>query len=994
MNTNSFFTKYWKQLVAIVVMIVLTLIYFSQQLSGYGLKQHDIAQHRGAANEIVDYRETKGEEVLWTNSMFGGMPAAQISVLYKGNVVNEVLTAYLNVLPSPAGVVLLYMLGFFVLMMCLRVNIWVSLLGSIAFGFSSYEIIILQAGHNTKALAVAFMAPVLGAFILAYQRNIKWGIILSALFMTLQLSVNHLQVTYYLGIVLVLVGIVFFVEALRKKTIKNFAFATLGLLGAYAIGLAINYGNISMTSDYAKHTIRGGNDITLNPDGTSNKTNSTTGLDKDYVTQWSYGIGESFTLISPYVKGGGTIALAESPFAEDVENLDLSSEEMKGVMNYPVYWGEQPITTGPVYIGVIVVFLAFLGMIFIKSPVKWALLAATILTLALSWGKNMMGLTDFFLENVPGYNKFRAVTIILVIVELCIPIIGVLFLDLLVKEREQLKEKKKLFLIGSAVAVFFLLAVKFVGLGDGYASSNDQKQVEGIEANIMNQLAGMDPAVLQSQYNLDINNAQQVQEFVSMQAEPYRKNFDAMKVVRKSIFDSSMNRSIMFVVFTIGLLALMFYTTIQTEFVVLGLLVLVLADLIPVSRNYLGNQEQGEGYKYWELKVNTMYPIPASTADIQILEAESMQNAQVAKAVAEGAKLGKQKADELGLSGTDRRRVEDTYKFRALNRSTNYRVFDMSGGFSSANSSYFHKALGGYHGAKLRSIQNLFDYHLSRSNNKVYDMLNVKYFIQPGEQGMSARPNPTALGNAWFIRTIQEVENADQEIRALGSKFALKNAGVGQLLVNNEVKTEADAFGFESLRYVIPGKDTMDVPLSNGMQEGMEALFVMDVNGTTNLIPKQTMELDTAKSFLKLVEIKLTDEFKPREEAVMQKEIVKKGIKKLTFTGEGTITMKSYAPNRLKYTSQAADKQFAVFSEIYYADGWKAFIDGKEVPIKKVNYLLRGLEVPAGKHQIEFVFDLPKYHLSTTFAYIGSALIFFLLGWGIYSDRKKKVVEA
>lgn len=984
---NNFFKRNWQHFAVIAVMLVVTLSYFNLQLSGYGLKQHDIAQHRGMSHEVVDYRERTGEEVLWTNSMFGGMPAFQISVVYKGNVFGEAVITVLKVLSSPAGIVLLYMIGFYIMMLCLRINPWIGLLGALAFAFSTYDIIILQAGHNSKGLAVAFMAPVLGAFIMAYQRNLKWGVLLSAMFMSIQVAMNHLQITYYLGILLVFVGLVLLVQALIRKEIKRFALATGGLFAAYGIALFMNYGNISLTNDYSKYTIRGGNDVTITPEGVSNAANSTTGLDKDYVTQWSYGIGESFTLLSPYVKGGGTVALADSPFADMVEDMDLSSEEAKGVMNYPVYWGEQPMTSGPVYLGIVVVFLAFIGLVFLKNPIKWALLATAILTLALSWGKNYMGLTNFFLDHVPGYNKFRAVTIILVVIELCAPVIGVLLLDQFWKERASLKEQKKKFLIASGAFLVVLLMIKFVGLGDGYRSSNDDKQLSGIEGSIRGQLAGMDPAVLQSQYNLDITNPQQVDEFVRMQAEPYIKNFDAMKQVREEIFQSSMNRSFFFALFSAALLGLLFFTEVQALPVVLGLVVLVMVDLIPVARNYLGNQELGSGYKYWDVKVNALYPISATSADAEILQMETEQSVDLQSKILAGEKEGKQKAEELGLTGTESRRVIDAYKFRALNRNTNYRVFDFSGGFSSANASYFHKSLGGYHGAKLRNIQNLFDFHIAKSNNKVFDMLNVKYFIQPGEGGaMTARPNPTAMGVAWLAKKVESFETPNEEILALGNQFDFVNIGAGQLLLNGSTTQKAKAFGSENLQYVLQG-DTISIPLMNGLREGMEAFFVMDRNGKTDFVLKQMIDADTSRSFLRLVEMKVSNEFNPSEEVVMLKSEAAK-LKNKVFSGVGSVRMTGYAPNKMNYEVQADGNQLVVFSEIYYPAGWKAYVDNKEVPILKANYLLRAVEVPAGKHAVEFRFEVPKYKQANTFAWIGSIVILLGIAWGLWSDRR------
>ena len=982
---KHFFKSNWKHFAVIGIIILVTMIYFNLQFQGYGLKQHDIEQFGGASHEIQDYREHTGKETLWTNSMFGGMPSTQISVLYEGNYIKNAIDGFMKLVPPPAGAAMLYMIGFYILMLCLNINPWVGLLGSLAFGFSSYDIIIIQAGHNTKALAVAFMAPVVGAFIMSYQRNIKWGVILSALFMVIELSMNHLQVTYYLGILLVGLGIVMFINAILKKEFKRFFLASAGVGIAYVIALLVNYGNISMTTDYAKHTIRGGNDVSISPNGASNAANSTSGLDKDYITQWSYGVGESFTLISPYVKGGGTVALAESPFAEDVDKVELSPEQRKNVMNSPVYWGEQPMTSGPVYIGIIIAFLAVLGLVFLSNPIKWALFAVTLLTLSLSWGKNFMGLTDFFLENVPGYNKFRAVTIILVMVELCVPILGVLFLDLLIKERETIKEKKKLFLISSGLFVIILFGIKTIGLGDGYASANDQIQINGVENNIKNQILGMDPAVLKSQYNLDINNPTQLDQFIKQQSIPYVEGFEGMKKVRETIFNDSMNRSILFTILALGLLAALFYTEIKSEIILIGLVALTLIDLVPVAKNYLGNQEQGNGYKFWAEKGQTLYPMEASVADRSIMESEIAQNSFLRGLITKAELEGSSKAMELELSGAAKTRVIDAYKFAALNRNTNYRVFDMSGGFNSANSSYFHKALGGYHGAKLRNIQNLFDFHITSSNYKVYDMLNVKYFISNGTQ---VQPNPTALGNAWFVSSIRKVANPNDEIRSLGSQLAIENAFQGTLLVNGSVSSKTKAYTSDKIQYVLKS-DTIDVPMSNGLTEGMEAMFVMDLNGKTNLVPMQTLELDTAKSFLKLVKIKNSKEFKPNQEAIMLTDEFSK-VGKMKFDAQGVIKMKSYEPNKITYSSNTKAEQFAVFSEIYYPEGWTAKIDGKEVDIVKTDYLLRGLKVPAGNHTIEFTFDLPKYHSSGTLASIASILILLALGAGIYTDRKKK----
>lgn len=1004
MKMNQFFKNNWIHIVAVLTMIILTSAYFSMQFKGYGLKQHDVAQYKGMSNEITTYREQTGKETLWTNSMFGGMPSAQISYVYDGNWAKSFVNGFFKIFEVPAGAVLISMLGFYILMMCMKINPWIGLLGAVAYGFASYDIIILQAGHNTKAIAAAFMAPTLGAFIMAYQRNLRWGIILSAVFMAFELSANHFQITYYFAFLLIAVGIVFFIEAVKNKTYKNFFMATGGVLAAYILALVINIGNITITNDYAKHTTRGGNDLKLNPDGTSNEKTATKGLDRDYVTQWSYGIGESFTLISPYVKGGGTVALGDSPFVEQAENSDLSTEQIRGAMNYPVYWGDQPMTSGPVYIGIIVFLMALLGMFFLKTPLKWAFLAVTLLTLMLSWGKNLMGLTDFFLDHVPGYNKFRAVTIILMVTGLIFPIVGAMLLDKFVKERETIKEKKKLFLAVSGGLLVFLLLLKFVGLNDNYSSEGDQRQLdgiaqqaEGVKQQIRNQILSENPETLKTQYNIDVNNPAQVEEFVNMQAKQYIPNIDmeSIQTIRKAIFQSSMNRSILFLLLGAGLLSLLFYTEIKSEFVVIGLIAIVAIDLISVSTNYLGNQlvdeNREDSFKYWDKKAFTLYPLVASAADENIMTRELAENPSLVAIVEKGKKEGEAKAEELGFfEAQEVRRIQDMYRFYELNMHTNYRVFDLSGGFNSANSSYFHKALGGYHGAKLRSIQNLFDFHLSKSNNRVYDMLNVKYFLQQDQEGkIVARPNPSAMGNAWLVKEIKTFATPDEEINALGSLFEFSDKGLGTFLVNGQPTKKAVVTGSESLKYVLKG-DTLNVPLSNGLRKDMEAVMVMDINGKTDYILKQMMEMDTAKSFLQLLDLKVVSEFNPREEAVMLDSEAKK-ISSKRYSSFGNVKMTTYLPNKITYQASTTGKQFIVFSEVYYADGWKAFVNGKETPIVKTNYILRGIEVPDGTNQkIEFIYDLPSFHTSNTMARIGSILIILLVAGGIFLEFKKK----
>lgn len=988
MKLKEFFTKNWPHVAVIAFVVIVACVYFQPQLQGYSVKQHDLEQWRGVSHETDTYREMTGIEPLWTNAMFGGMPTAQISTVYPGNYFKELTNIYFRNIPNPLSGIILHLLGFYILALFLRINPVIGLIGAIAFSFASYEIVIIQAGHLTKSLATAFLAPLLGAFIYSYKNNRWKGVLFSSLFMTFELAMNHVQVTYYFIAVLLFVGLYFLYEAILKKEIKSFFITSGGLVAGFVLAFFINIGNIALTADYAKNTIRGGNDVTISPDGSEAK-NQSAGLDRDYITQWSYGKGETFTLLSPHVKGGGSFALGGSAFEEELDNSDLVQSEIDQLKNYPAYWGEQPFTSGPVYIGAITIFLAFLGLVFLKTKMKWALFAVTVLAILLSWGKNFMGLTNFFIDYVPGYNKFRTVTIILILVEICVPIIGMLFLDQLIKERESIKEKKNNLLIAMGTFVVFLFVVKAVGLGDNYSSSGDQRQISSIESDIKKQITSMDPAKLMTDYQLNVNDPVQVDAFVKQQAEPYYSNFEKLKEVRKSIFHSSMNRTILFVLLAAGIILLFCFTSMPSMALTIGLLVFIMIDLIPISYQYLGSQEEGDGYKYWVETAMANYPIAANNADLQILETEQVSNPMLKAKLEKARKEGTAKADELEYVGIARKNVIDSYIFMTLNLESNYRVFDLNGGFSSTRASYFHKSLGGYHGAKLRNINNLFDFHLSKMNNKVYDMLNVKYYIQEDENGARANPNPTALGSAWLVKNVEKYVTPNDEIRALGNNFKIVNKGSGQFIVNGQVQNEATIFGAEKLQYFIAGSDTITVPLSNGISEGMDVLFVMDTNGRTNLIPASTMALDTRNSFKTLVSLKLVNAFKPGEEAVMLKSEAAK-LSASTFSGEGSIRMTKYLPNKLTYSADVKGKQLAVFSEIYYPDGWKAFVDGKEVEIRKVNYLLRGVELAGGKHKIEFVFDLPMYHTAYLIASLGSLVLIVGFGCMFFFEWKKK----
>ncbi len=999
MDIKGFFQRNWMYLVIIGIMFLVVAAFFKPQFEGYGLKQHDVKEWKGMSNETEMYRSETGAEPKWSSSSFAGMPAEQISLHYPGNWFKSMMNFYFDLFPSPMGLILLHFISFLLFARLLKLNPWVGLLGAIAFSFASYELIVIQAGHSTKSAATAFLPAILGAFIYAYKSRKILGIVLVGIFMSFELAVNHVQITYYFLIVLAFVGIYFLIDAVKQKELKRFALTSAGMIGAIILAFGVNSGNILLTNDYGKLSIRGGNDVTINPDGTA-ASHQSSGLDRDYITQWSYGVDETFTLLSPYVKGGASEPLGNSPFAESIQNSDLTPDQINNALKGYSYWGTQPITSGPVYIGIIVLMLAFLSLFFLKDRIKWALLAVTILAVMLSWGKNFMGLTNFFIDHVPAYNKFRAVTMILIIAELTLPIMGVLFLNELIKQRDSILEQKKKFLVITGVFVLFLIVVRVVGLNDGYSNPTESKQYAGLYDVYAKQIGQMDPQVAMSNYQLDVSNQQQVSQFIQMQVDSQMEAYTALKMARKGVFNSSMNRSIIFAILAGGLFLIFLYTKsgkTANAVLISGLLILTAADMIPVAYNYLGGVEDasGAGYKYWEEKGLTFYPIAATKGDGEILESEIRQNPSLASKVLIGKEKGEKKADELGYDGAARMNVINSYRFYALQSATNYRVLDYSGAFSDSRASYFHKSLGGYHGAKLRNFSNLVDFHLSRTNNKVLDMMNVKYFLQPLQNGLdTAILNPTALGNAWLVKNVKEYATPNDEIRALGSTFKLENKGQGVLLVNKLPVKEAKVYGSESLQYLIPGRDTIPVQLSNGIPVGEEVMFVMDVRGNTNLVPMMTMQMDTAKSFTSLVQLKVESSFDPANEAVMLNSMAKQ-LSKKKFSGEGTIKLTGSIPNKLTYEADLKGDQLAVFSEIYYPLGWKAFVDNKEVPILKVNYLLRGLELKDGKHKIEFVYDIPKYHTVNMVARIGSIILLLLFAGVVYFEfRKKKNTKA
>jgi hypothetical protein len=671
---NISFKQVLPYLSAVVIFVVITLAYFSPLLEGKKLKQSDITQWKGMSKEISDFRESTGEEALWTNSMFGGMPAYQISVRYKGNVLRYADQLMQLYLPQPAGMLFLYMIGFFILLLVLKVDKWLAIAGAVAFAFSSYLFIIFEAGHNSKAHAIGYMAPVLAGIILTYRGRYLAGGIMAAISLSLELLTNHLQITYYLMIIAGIFVVTELVGSIREKKLPGFTKATGVLLIASILALSTNITSIWATYEYGKETIRGKTELT------SEKTNRTSGLDKDYATGWSYGVMETFTMLIPNFNGGSSQgALTEkSNVYKTLKENNIDSNQAKNIIKaLPLYWGNQPGVAGPVYIGAIIMFLFVLALFVVDNRFKWWLLAATVLSILLAWGKNFMPLTDFFLHYVPGYNKFRAVSMTLVIAELCIPLLAILGLQKVISgEIDRKKLTKYLYYsigITGGISLFFAMA---------------GSSIFSFEASV------------------DTN----LPEWL---IEPLRQD-------RAAILSADAIRSLVFILLAGGAVwAMINKVVIKTPLVLFTVLImLILIDMWTVNRRYLNNES-------FVRKSVDAVPFQPSVADQIIMK----------------------------------------------DKDPNFRVFNQTVGnpFADASTSYFHKSLGGYHGAKLRRYQELIDFHLAKGNMNVYNMLNTKYFIVPGEQGgpPQMQINMEALGNAWFVNNARMVNNADEEINAL-----------------------------------------------------------------------------------------------------------------------------------------------------------------------------------------------------------------------------------
>lgn len=815
----NWFKKLLPDLVVILFFAVIAFLYFFPAVTeGRILAQHDAVAGIGSGREMQEYLEKTGERTRWTNSIFGGMPTYQMAPSYDStNTLGFIQQVYHLFLPTYVWYVFVMLLGFYILLRAFDFKVWLASLGAVLWAFSSYFFIIIAAGHIWKLMTLAYIPPTIAGMVLVYRKKWLAGGVVTALFVALQIFSNHPQMSYYFLFVMLFMAVAYGVLAWQKKQLPDFFKSTGVLVVAGLVGVCVNLSNLYHTYEYSKESMRGKSELVK--ENSADQTDS--GLERSYITQWSYGIGETFSLLVPNVKGGASVPLAANEKA--MEKASPAYQSLYAQLGQ--YWGEQPGTSGPVYVGAFVMFLFILGLFIVKGPMKWALVVGTVFSITLSWGHNFMGLTDFFIDYIPMYSKFRAVSSILVIAEFTIPLLAMLALKEVMERPALFAEQKKAFYIsfgltGGLSLLFALFPTVFF---PSYVSSME-----------MNALQGAIPAD---------------------QLAPILVNLEEM---RRSLFTADAWRSFFVIVIGSVLLGGYLFRKWNAKVTVGALLLLCIVDMWSVNKRYLYDEQ-------FVAKGTEMKPfLEPSETDKEILK-------------------------------------DNTLDYRVLNMATNT--------FNENNTAYWHKSIGGYHAAKLRRYQEMIEAHIQGemetlftkipevgadlskidvTDTPVLDMLNTRYYIVPLQQGATAPLfNPHALGNAWLVKEVKYVNNANEEIDAI-----------------------------------------------HGMN------------------PRETAIVD--KRFAETV----------KQSAAMPDSL-------------DNIVLKSYAPNALQYEVDTKQGGTVVFSEIYYP-GWRSYIDGEEVSHGRANYILRAMNVPAGKHTIEFVFDPQSLHATETIAFI--ALGIMLLG--------------
>ena len=836
---------------SLIAFMILALVYANPVLTGKQLFQHDIVQYKGGAKELLDYRAQNNEETYWSDSMFGGMPTYQMGAQFRGDIIKKI-DEVLNFLPKPANYIFLLFAGFFLLGMVVVRNWKYALLGATFFGLSTYFYIALGAGHNGKIQTVAYFAPLLAGILLVYIRQ-KYitGFIVTALFMGLQVAANHPQMTYYLFIAL---GFLFVSELIRafqgKTSWKHFGIST-GVLGlAFVLGVGMNSQRIMANSEYITETVRG-KQILDNDTHSSEKS----GMDKESMLMWSYGKLETLNLFIPRLMGGSSNEEGSEKMMGQVQEMvqsnATSQQEMDQIskgFGSLTYWGEQPGTSGPAYQGAVVCFLALLGFFFAWKKYRYWILGASILTLFLAWGSNLMIVSDFFINFVPFYNKFRAPSSILVVVELLFPLIAILGLYRFFNSDEKIETsaentlteeyKKKILIYGSSA----VLGITFLMIIFG-------KSLLG--------------------FHTDTEKTY---------LPPYLLDF--LVDERMKVFRTDAIKAMLYVGITAAVLFLSLRKKLSQNLAIVIIGLVSLFDLWSVNKRYLNNDNFID---------KTLAENPFQTESSDVLMQKVGENKNL-------------------ISLLDNANVNKTLEKIAEKDKSHYRIYNqVLGTFSETNTSYFKSSIGGYHAVKLRRYDDIINEYFGKMDSvkvpRILNMLNTKYMIFGSAEKPEAVTNPQTNGNAWFVSEIKFVQSPNEEIKEIGEVDTKKIAVIAQ----------------EDKKYF------------EGKNIGADST-----------------------AFLNLTK---------------------------------------YQPNELEFKTQSRTPQLAVFSEIFYPKGWKMFVDEKEVPYIKADYLLRAVHVPAGNHVVKMIFAPDVIAKGKLISMICFGLFLLLSGLGIYWIYRKKNKE-